>query len=306
MRQLHFTVPEGLDGVLLKNFLRHSCRVSSGLLTELKRVPNGILRNGIPAVATDALKFGDEIRLTLPEELCGAEPVPRPLSVLLEDEDLLILEKPSGMPMYPCPGHDRDSLENAVSARCSETGEPFAFRPVYRLDRDTTGAVVLAKNRYAAAGLAEKIEKTYIAVCEGILQGSGTIDRPIGLRPGHSVERAVTESGKRAVTRWKSLFSGGGHSVLVLKLGTGRTHQIRVHLASIGHPLAGDDFYGGNRRLIGRQALHCGTVRFVHPVTGESVFLFSPLPEDLSSLFFRLGVSEREFGEEMHNIRYMP
>lgn len=292
MRKLYFTVPEQLDGVLLKNYLRRSCGVSSGLLTELKRLPDGIQRGGTPCIATDILKSGDVVCLTMPEETCGAEPVDLPFPICFKDEDLLILNKPAGMPMYPCPGHDRDSLQNAVSAHCRKTGASFAFRPVYRLDRDTTGLVVLAKNRYAAARLAGKVQKTYIAVCEGILKGSGLVDGPIGLKPGHTIQRAVVETGQSAITRWESLFTGKDHSILSLKLETGRTHQIRVHLSHIGHPLAGDDFYGGNRNRISRQALHCSSVRLIHPVTGQDLVLFAPLPEDMKRLVLFLGAKE--------------
>ena len=290
MRELSFPVPDGYDGICLKNFLRSCCGVSSRLMIRLKREPMGITRNGLHAIVTETLHAGDVIRLRMPDDIKRQEPVDAPLDTVYEDDDLLIVNKPAGMPMYPSPGHDCDSLANAFSARCLKRGERIAFRPVYRLDRDTTGLVVLAKNPYSAARLAGRIGKEYIAVCEGELSGAGEIDAPIARKEGHGIQREVAPQGEKAVTRWRSLGIGAGHSLLVLELETGRTHQIRVHLSHLGHPLAGDDFYGGHTALIARQALHCGSVSFSHPYSGKAMRLDCMLPRDMAALLLSCGI----------------
>ena len=284
MKAVEFIVPPAYEGASLKGFLRGRAGCSARLLTAAKRLPGGLSRNGEEATARTALSAGDVVRLVIEPSPCAAEPVPLPLSVLWEDASLLVAEKPSAMPMYPCPGHDRDSLANAVCWYLSQNGEMPEYHPVYRLDRDTTGLVVLAKDSFAASRLAGAVEKEYRALCGGALTGEGTIDAPIGLLPGRRIQRCVRPDGERAVTHWRSLAVFGGYSLLSFRLETGRTHQIRVHMASIGHPLLGDDMYGGSLALLPRQALHCAAVSFSHPVTRGRVSLFSSLPPDMAAL----------------------
>lgn len=290
MRTLEFPVPAAYGGIRLKNFLRGFCGLSARLLVRLKRQPDGIAVNGQHAVVTQVLCGGDVVRLRLPEGGKQQEPVPCPLSVVFEDDDLLVVDKPANMPMYPSPGHDRDSLANAAAALFLERGREVAFRPVYRLDKDTTGLTVLAKNAYCAARLAGNVQKEYFAVCEGILSGQGVFDGPIGLKEGHGIQRAVTPCGEASVTRWQALCSGGGHTLLCIRLETGRTHQIRVHFSHAGHALAGDDLYGGSLEKIGRQALHCGQLRLTHPVTGKEIALRAGFPQDMCRLFTSCGM----------------
>ena len=292
MRELSFFVPNEYDGIGLKSFLRSYCGISSRLMIRLKREPMGITRNGLHAIVTETLKAGDAVHVRMPEDHKLHEPLSLPLAVVYEDSDLLIVNKPANMPMYPTPGHDRDSLANVAAAYFSSKGERLAFRPVYRLDKDTTGLVLLAKNPYCAARLAAKIEKEYIAVCEGAICGKGMISAPIGLKAGHKIQREVTVGGDRAVTLWKELEGGKGHTLLALQLKTGRTHQIRVHMAHIGHPLAGDDMYGGSLQLIQRQALHCMSIHFIHPVTKSELNLFCGLPEDMQALLRICGMKK--------------
>ncbi len=290
MRELSFTVPAEYDGVSLKGFLRGWCGVSARLMVRLKRVPMGICKNGAHAIVTETLRAGDTVQLRMPDDEKQIEPVAVPLSVTYEDDDLLIVNKPDQMPMYPSPGHDCDSLANAVSAYYAAQRQKIAFRPVYRLDKDTSGLVLLAKNAYAAARLAGSVQKQYFAVCEGSLSGDGAIDAPISLKEGHGIQREVAPHGEKAMTRWHVLASGAGHTLLCLELETGRTHQIRVHLSHLGHPLAGDDMYGGHTERINRQALHCGSLSFVHPCTGKAIVLSSALPEDMKNLLSTCGV----------------
>ncbi|MDF2632571.1 MAG: RluA family pseudouridine synthase [Caproiciproducens sp.] len=292
MRELSFTVPNEYDGIRLKSFLRGYCSVSSRLMVKLKREPMGIMNNGLHVIATDTLKSGDVIRLLMPDDDKQIEPADLPLQIVYEDKDLLIVDKSANMPMYPCPGHDCDSLANAVAAYYLKQNEKLAFRPVYRLDKDTSGLVVLTKNAYCAACLAGKLQKEYTAICEGELWGNGTIDRPIGLKEGHRIQREVTPNGEMAITKWQALCSGDHHTLLSLELKTGRTHQIRVHLSSLGHPLAGDDMYGGSLCSIGRQALHCGSVSFIHPVTMQGMSFTCNPPCDMQELLIACGMKK--------------
>lgn len=292
MRMLEFPVPAEYDGIRLKNFLRSFCRVSARLMIRLKREPNGIAINGNHAIVTQLLRSGDMVRLCMPDDEKQAEPVAHSLPVVFEDDDLLIVEKPANMPMYPSPGHDCDSLANAAAALFVARGQKIAFRPVYRLDKDTTGLVVLAKNTYSAACLSGYVHKEYYAVCEGVISGEGVIDAPIGLKEGHRVQREVTVHGEKSVTQWRALGGAGGHTLLGIRLRTGRTHQIRVHFSYSGHPLAGDDMYGGSLQLIPRQALHCGKIWLTHPVTGETILLQSGLPGDMQRLLQACGIQD--------------
>lgn len=286
IRELTFVVPEEFNGAKLKSFLRGPCQVSSGILTKLKWVFDGITVNGAHAYVTQILQTGDVVGLKLPGAETQAEPCHIPLDILYEDADLLLINKPSLMPIYPTPGHDCDSLANAVAFYATEKREPFSFHPIFRLDKNTSGIVILAKHCYSASLLAFGVSKTYTAICEGTLKGSGTIDAPIRLKEGHGIQREVGggPEAQRAVTHWKAVRQYGNHTLLEIQLETGRTHQIRVHFSSIGHPLAGDDMYGGSREWIDRQALHCGTVSFIHPVTKQAMMFQQPLPADMQQL----------------------
>lgn len=292
MRKIVFAVPDSYEGVSVRGFLRGYCGVSARQMAKLKRLPGGIERNGRHVVATDLLHAGDKICLSFSDDPKLPVPAPIPLRIVYEDENILVADKPSGMPMYPSPGHDRDSLANAVAQNQVKEKDFFAYRPVYRLDKDTTGLVLIAKNPFAASCLSGSVQKTYFAVCEGPLRGSGTINRPIGLKPGHTVQRAVVPGGKPAVTRWRAISAGRTYSLVAVRLKTGRTHQIRVHFSACGHPLAGDDMYGGNLLDIQRQALHCAEIRFLHPVSQKRMRLRCALPADMLGLVRRLGAED--------------
>ncbi len=293
MQRRSFSVPARCAGWTLRDFVRRELGLSARVLTEQKQVPDGILRNGEPFRANGLLAPGDTVTFQLPSESVQGPAVPLPVSVLWETPDLLAVDKPAGMPIHPSPGHDRDSLLNAVAWYYERTGQSVGFRPLYRLDRDTTGLVVLAKNRLAAGA---RLTKTYVALCQGELSGAGVIDVPIGLEPGSRIKRRAGE-GQRAVTRWRSLAVGEDCTLLALNLETGRTHQIRVHLASLGHPLLGDDLYGGPTELLSRQALHCWRVRVELPLLGVDQTLTAPFPEDLRRVFPTLPEGQ-EFQEE--------
>ena len=294
MSQIIFTVPDENDGISVYNFLRAKCGVSYRLIKKLKRVPLGITANGAHIRTIDLLSGGDVVSLNIPDDDNPTQPNPMPIDIIYEDEHIAVINKSYGMPVHPARDHVIDTLANAFSAHLIAKGEPnSSFRVINRLDRDTSGLVLTAKNSHAASLLHGRTDKIYYAICQGTLRGSGTIDAPIRIMEGHGIQREVGEGGVRAVTHWTALKNmsvtapeGNSHDLTLLEihLETGRTHQIRVHFTSLGMPLAGDDMYGGSRDLIGRQALHCGHLSFNHPITGEPMQFKSPLPPDMAVL----------------------
>ena len=281
-RLLECLVPEEWDGAAVKEYLRRGLGFSARVLTQQKFLEGGLLLNGVPCRAVDRLAAGGRLALAFPDEPVDYPPAAGELAVVYEDGDYLIVNKPPAMPVHPSPGHDRDSLLNRVAHHYKTTGQAHRVRPLYRLDKDTTGLEVLAKHRAAASST--QAEKRYYAICQGELSGAGTIDVPIGLGEGSRIVRECGR-GQPAVTHWKALAAGQGHTLLSLRLETGRTHQIRCHLAGTGHPLAGDDLYGGSRERLSRQALHCGRVLLCCPALGMEREFQSDLPRDLRSAF---------------------
>ena len=221
----------------------------------------------------------DVVELFPPPGETQAPPENLPFSVIYEDERLLAVNKPAGMPVHPSPGHDRDSLLNGFSGWLLRENRPtFAFRPLYRLDKDTTGVLLLAKDGYTAAVFPQKIQKEYWAICQGILTGEGVIELPIGLEPGSRIRRSTGPDAVNPVC-WKALINDGQHTLVSFRLETGRTHQIRVHMASIGHPLAGDDLYGGSRERVSSQALCCVSAVIFVGEGEKTVKISAPIPE---------------------------
>lgn len=282
--KLTFSVGKSCDRMKALTFLKKECGVSSRIITRLKREKNGILCNGKLLKTIDILHAGDTITLNLPLDENHIVPSQEPVCVLYEDSRLIVLDKPAGIPVHPTKIYQRDTLANRVAFYAARRGECYAFRAVSRLDKDTSGIVLAAKDPYTASMLPKSAEKVYYAVCQGKTPSDGVIDTPIKLQPGSSIRRITAPEGKHAVTRYQALKYGGGHTLVRLTLETGRTHQIRCHMSSIGHPLAGDDLYGGSAVRIERQALHCGEVSFLHPVTGEKHVVKSPVPQ----IFFDL------------------
>ncbi len=268
-----FVVGEEFDGITVKAFLRRYCNVSARLLTKLKRTENGMTVNGKTVRSIDILRAGETIELVFPSDECFIEPVEMPLDIVFEDNDIIVLNKPPFMPVHPVHEHQLDTLANGVMFYSRSRGENYTFRPVNRLDRDTSGLVTAAKNSYAHSFLSSNVRKKYTALCEGRLDGSGTIDMPIRLKEGHTIQREAGDGGVRAVTHYSAVKYAFGHTLLSLTLETGRTHQIRTHLSYIGHPLAGDEMYGGSRRYFSRQCLHCGELELIHPISREVIVL---------------------------------
>lgn len=288
MRVLSYPVGEEHRGMQVQQFLMRCHGYSRRMVTRLKREPDGILRNGSPLRMVDLLEEGDLLTVSLRETPEQPTISPNPglfAPVCYEDSDVVVFDKPAGMPVHPSHLHREDTLANYYMSRCAQAGDTAVFRPVNRLDRNTSGLCVVAKNAVAAAKLAGRVEKTYLAVVQGDLpESSGVIDAPIARAQQSIIVRVVSPQGKPAVTRFRRLRRCGSCSLVEVTLETGRTHQIRVHFSWLGYPLAGDDLYGGDTVQIGRQALHCAEVSFLHPQEGRAVHVTCPLPEDMQSL----------------------
>lgn len=267
---------------------------SRAILVQLKRFPDGILVDGMPRRTIDRLTDATYLKVTLREQHSSESIVPchKPLRILYEDEDLFVIDKPAGMPMHPSPGNHDNALANAVAAMYLAREEPFAFRPIGRLDKNTSGLVLLSKNGISACLLSamlqrRTIRREYLAVCQGGLPSSGTISAPIGRSAGSVLLREVRDDGAPAVTHYDRLAVRKNLSLARIRLDTGRTHQIRVHMAYIGHPLPGDFLYNPDFSAIRRHALHSATLSFSHPITGMPLCFSSPLPHDMQALFYQ-------------------
>ena len=297
--KLYFPVPPQADGVLLRNFLRR-CAVSTELARAVKFHGSGFFADGQPILANRRLAAGQMLSFELPADGEGVAPQPEiPVQVVHEDAFALLLEKPPRLAVHPTLNYPLDTLANGYAAWAAAQGRSTVFRPVNRIDKDTSGLVLAARNSYAAPLLAQGVEKLYYAIVEGELPlGPGVIDAPIGRQSDSIIGRCVTPEGKPSRTEYTILKAKNGLSLAACVPVTGRTHQIRVHFASLGHPLAGDDLYGGHRERVGRQALHCAKQTYTIPAytlmpdgividweaPRQRITVESPLPADLQAL----------------------
>ena len=272
-------VPTEEDGCTVKRFLQaRGC--TTAVLILLKKTQGALTVNGTPVFVTATLAAGDRIAIRLTDETDSAAPEDLRVSVVWEDEDVIVYDKPAGMAVHPTKKIQSGTLANDFAFRAA--GEHAVFRPVYRLDRGTTGLVVVAKHKLACAMLEGRIEKEYLSLCEGALPERGVFDGPIAVEETGRLRRVVRADGRPAVTHFERLGRGEDWSMACVWLETGRTHQIRCHFADAGHPLLGDFLYGTETAEWARPALHCGRIRFVHPVTGETVECRSDLPRDMA------------------------
>lgn len=259
---------------------------SRHILTNVKQTENGLCRNGQPVRPSERLQMGDELTVTLLEEHSSENIVPMPikLHIVYEDEDVLVIDKPADMHVHPSINNFDNTLANGLAYYYQSRGEAFVYRCITRLDRDTTGLMLVAKNMLSGALLSEmgkrrEIHREYLAIVTGKTQAEGTISAPIARREGSVLERCVDfQRGERAVTHYRTVEYKDGYSLVRLKLETGRTHQIRVHMQHIGHPLIGDFLYNPDYRLLDRQALHSCYLAFLHPVTGQRMEFTSQPP----------------------------
>lgn len=301
-------VPDEYAGRPLRDFLRREAGVSAKLLARLKRDESGILLRGERVTVRHILEGGDIVILKdyAGEKGAPIDPVELPLEIVYEDEYLLVADKPPNMPTHPSRDHRGDTLANALAHRCRNSEIPFVFRPVSRLDRNTSGLLTVAKTKYAAARLGGmmkrgEFDKRYVALLDGPLsEPRGVIDAPLHRTAASIITREVCQrdapDAEAAATLYEVLLTGGGYTLVLAAPLTGRTHQLRVHFAHAGAPILGDDLYGRASALIGRQALHAAGLKFTHPVSGAPVELISMPPPDISGLIGEL------FGEDARRI----
>ena len=292
MTKLQFSLRPEQDGRRISTVLRQDCHCSARLIKQLKYLPDGILLDGQRVFLDHRAAAGQTLTLHLPPDPpSDLEPVEHPLDLLFEDEHLLIVNKPPFVPVHPGPGHHRDSLGNFLTWHYRVQGEHHTYRPVNRLDRSTSGLLCVAKHAYAQERLkaqlhSRQFRRRYLALCDGVVEPEQDVLRgPIGRAEGSVLKREVRSDGAPAVTCYRRLWTDSVRSLILLELETGRTHQIRVHLAHLGFPLTGDFLYGKEQPdLISRTALHSCFLSLIHPVTGEPLAYFAPLPLDMAAL----------------------
>ena len=291
-RIFHYQITENEQGTTVLDFLRKK-GFSRHILSSMKADKEALTRNGQRIGGREQLLAGDHFRVRLLETVDsdGIVPVSMPLSILYEDEDILVINKPADMPVHPSIGNYTNTLANGVAAYLDAKDEHSPFRCINRLDRDTSGALILAKNAFSAAVLStqmrnRQIRRTYLAVVEGITPPNGTISAPISRVDDSVIERHVDFlRGEPAVTHYERLEVKNEHSLLEIHLETGRTHQIRVHMGYIGHPLPADYLYHPVYECFKRQPLHSLQLEFRHPVTDKPMCLLAPVSEDMCNAF---------------------
>ena len=289
-RIITYTIKNTENSLRVEQFLRrHSYSYQN--LTQLKKMPESILINGTWSYMKTLLTEGDTLTIHIQENQSSPNipPVELPLDIVYEDDDLIVINKPAGMPIHPSLNNYRNSLANALMYYYTRQNKPFIFRCTNRLDRDTSGLTVIAKHLVSSSILSQmavrhEVTREYLAIVRGqITPSQGTINAPIGRAGTSLIERKIDhEHGEDAVTHYRVINEKNGHSLVSLILETGRTHQIRVHMKHIGHPLIGDYLYNPDMEFISRQALHSHRLSFRHPITGKTMEFEAPLPEDMA------------------------
>lgn len=283
--------------IFLREVVKKEMQLSRALIINLKQQKK-IMVNGVPTLTNYRLKPDDLVTVDIAlTEQSSVMPEYMPLDIVYEDQDFLLLNKPPYLAVHPSKGLGSGTLANAVIYYWQTQGKSLLFRPINRLDRDTSGLILIGKSQYAHQAIAYQqkkgiIHREYQAVVEGVIdEDQGCIDLPIARKDPELRERIVDDAGKSAVTNYQVLQRFPQHTLLSLLLGSGRTHQIRVHLSYIGHPICGDELYGYPSAMIGRQALHAGKLHFIQPRTGQMLQFEVPLPTDMQNLLSQIGVS---------------
>ena len=291
-----------MDGERLDAFLSRSAEGLSRSAAQKLIADGNVLLNGRPARKNDRLRVGDSVELTIPEPReVDIAPKQMPLDIVYEDEDVAVINKPKGLVVHPAAGHQDDTLVNGLLYAMGDSlsGINGELRPgiVHRIDKDTSGLLAIAKNDLAHTVLASQLKdhsmaRTYEAVvCGSFKEDRGTVDAPIGRHPTDRKKMCVTQrNSKSAVTHWEVVERFRGYTHIRCRLETGRTHQIRVHMAYIGHPILGDTVYGHKKPELGQdsQCLHAGALCFRHPRDGRPVMVFAPLPDYFQSVLDKL------------------
>ena len=291
-----------MDGERLDAFLSRSAEGLSRSAAQKLIADGNVLLNGRPARKNDRLRVGDSVELTIPEPReVDIAPKQMPLDIVYEDEDVAVINKPKGLVVHPAAGHQDDTLVNGLLYAMGDSlsGINGELRPgiVHRIDKDTSGLLAIAKNDLAHTVLASQLKdhsmaRTYEAVvCGSFKEDRGTVDAPIGRHPTDRKKMCVTQrNSKNAVTHWEVVERFRGYTHIRCRLETGRTHQIRVHMAYIGHPILGDTVYGHKKPELGQdsQCLHAGALCFRHPRDGRPVMVFAPLPDYFQSVLDKL------------------
>lgn len=289
-RNIDYIIDEDSSGLRVEQFLRRK-RYSGQNLSEIKRMPKSILVNGVHYYMRQELSTGDHLQVRICETQNSEKipPTKLPLDIVYEDEDLLVLNKPAGMPIHPSLNNYTNSIANALAYYFQSQGKPFIFRCCNRLDRDTSGLTIVSKHLVSGSILSDmtkyrEVHREYLAIARGsVTPSEGTIQAPLGRKEGTIIERTVDwEHGEDAVTHYKVVKEANGHSLVSLRLETGRTHQIRIHMKHLGYPLIGDYLYNPDMEYMTRQALHSHHMEFIHPITGEHMSFTAPLPEDMA------------------------
>ncbi len=291
---LTFNISSNWKGRTIDSFLRNQMRLSRRILRSLKK-EGGIQIDGQVVPAWRQLDGGEQLELYLPLVKQNINPEPLPLAIIYEDQDLVVVDKPPGMLVHPVKKFQSGTLANALLYRWRAAGESFSFHPIHRLDRLTSGLVLIAKNQWIHQQLSlqlgsDEISRLYLAFCKGkIMSVSGKINAPIKDQDDSAL-RIIEADGKPAITRYRVIQTTEYSALLAVKLYTGRTHQIRVHLSHLGYPLWGDPLYGSPDPNLARTALHAVSISFTHPRLGRRIKLKSELPADLKMLAVRLGI----------------
>lgn len=289
-RNIDYIIDEDSAGLRVEQFLRRK-RYSGQNLSEIKRMPKSILVNGVHYYMRQELSAGDHLQVRICETQNSEKipPTKLPLDIIYEDEDLLVLNKPAGMPIHPSLNNYTNSMANALAYYFQSQGKPFIFRCCNRLDRDTSGLTIVSKHLVSGSILSDmtkyrEVHREYLAIARGsVTPSEGTIQAPLGRKDGTIIERTVDwEHGEDAVTHYKVVKEANGHSLVSLRLETGRTHQIRIHMKYLGYPLIGDYLYNPDMEYMTRQALHSHHMEFTHPITGEHMSFTASLPEDMA------------------------
>jgi 23S rRNA pseudouridine1911/1915/1917 synthase len=293
---IRYRVPEERVGQTVETVLKEALMISGRMINRLTR-SRGIRLNGRSPWLSRPVKAGDELKVAVrPREHPDFPAFPVDFTILYEDRDLMVIDKPAGVNVHPTRDRETNTLVNGILHRWRERGADGIPRPVHRLDRWTSGLILVAKNAYMHQLLDRQLRNKQIRRCYLAITGkplsdtSGTINEPIGRDPHHPLRRRVTPNGEPAVTHYRVLQQNDRAALVEAELETGRTHQIRVHFAHLGAPLLGDPLYGGETSIIRRQALHSTILTFLHPLTGKEMRFQSPFPDDLQTLSEALGL----------------